>query len=445
MSITDKNITDLLVRCQYKYKDLAKRDIQAALGYFKELNLVLDKYVYPNGQAKDLVTLSGTIPVHYKNSRYNIPVQLFLSDTHPYTPPLSYVRPTAEMSVNVSEAVDSNGRVNLPCLREWSYPQSDIYVLLNLMTMKFSEQSPVFAKRQSQPPPSSNQPYPNSRPAYPSYNNSPYPSSNNTPYPSANNTPYPSSNNTPYPSSNNNPYPSANNTPYPSSGAYPSATNTPYPNNPYYPMPHVNSQQPQQNLSYLKSGSGTNIGNIRPASSQQLNKQYSEDTIKPEHYKLSIISAITDKANQRYFELASIKQAEIDSLRRVRTDLEESQSNLNNVITEVESEVLNMNNLTIELRNKTCQLNESVNQMQHRDSANIEDAVVTPAPLYRQLMQLFAEELAIQDFIFYLSEGLQNRTVNLDSFLKQVRFLSRKQFMLRATMQKAREKAALPL
>lgn len=432
MSVTDKNIMDVLARCQYKYKDLAKRDIQSALDYFKELSLIVDGYVYPNGQSKELVTLSGTIPVYYKNNRYNIPVQLFLSDTHPYMPPLCYVRPTPDMSINVSDHVDTNGRINLPCLREWSYPQSDIYVLLNLMTMKFSEQSPVFAKRQSQPQQptqqsySSNPSYQSNRPAYPGYNNTSYPSSNNTPYPSS------------------------NNTPYSSSGGYPNASNTPYPNNPYYPMP-----QPNQQLSYLKSGpAGSNIGNIRPASNSHqptsnppypLNKQYSDDTIKPETYKLSIISAIQDKAHQRFYEISSLKQAEIDSLRRVRSDLEKSQSLLDNIISEAESEILNINSLTIELKDKTTHLNEAINQMQHRDNANIEDVVVTPAPLYRQLMQLFAEELAIQDLIFYLSEGLQNKTVTLDSFLKQVRSLTRKQFMLRATMQKARAKAALPL
>lgn len=434
---TEKQITDLLVRGQYKYKDIAKRDIQSALSYFKELNLVMDRYVYPNGQPRDLVTLNGTIPVNYKGQRYNIPVQIFLSDTHPYTPPLCYVRPTPEMSINVSDHVDANGRINLPCIREWAYPQSDIYVLLNLMTMKFSEQPPVFAKRQGQVQPrnptnqAQQQPtsewgsYPNSssRPPYPAYPQNPVGQSNILPYP-ANNSGYqmPS-----YPSS------SSSNTPYPSNP------------NPYYPMP-----QPSQPVSYLKSDSGSNIGNVRPFSGETSSTfspypSYSGDTIKPEHLMMSLISAVQDKAQKRNYEITSLKQAEIDSLNRVNQDLEEGQSNLASFCNEAENEILNLNNLTIELKEKTASLNESINQMQHRDKASIEDVVVTPAPLYRQLMQLFAEELAIQDLIFYLGEGLQNRTVNLADFLKQVRFLTRKQFMLRATMQQARQRAALPL
>lgn len=160
---------------------------------------------------------------------------------------------------------------------------------------------------------------------------------------------------------------------------------------------------------------------------------------------MSIITAVTEKVNNRYFELVSLKTAEIDSLKRVRSDLEDSQNKLNNYAAEVENEILNINNLTIELKEKTAQITDKINQTQHRDTADIQDAVVTPAPLYRQLMQLYAEESSIQDYIYYLGEGLQSRCITLDVFLKQVRFLTRKQFMLRATMQKARERAALPL
>ena len=247
-NITEKVIANFLATCNYKYKDLAKRDIQQAVNYFKELDIKVDKYAYPNGQVRDLVTLNGTIPVNYKNNRYNIPVQLFLSDTHPYTPPICYVRPTAEMSVNVSDHVDSSGRVNLPCLREWAYPQSDIYMLLNLMVMKFSEQSPVFAKRNNQASvTASATPYQvsnSARPTYPGYPNI----SGQTPYPAVSSASYS------MPTSYGQPsYPtvSSGNPPYPTQ----SGGNLPYPNNPYYPMPQ-SIQSAGQNLSHLKSGSG---------------------------------------------------------------------------------------------------------------------------------------------------------------------------------------------
>lgn len=88
------------------------------------------------------------------------------------------------------------------------------------------------------------------------------------------------------------------------------------------------------------------------------------------------------------------------------------------------------------------------------------------APHLCRLLNAFAEENAIQDAIYYLSEALQKGVIDLDHFLKvsfcttsplpthnqqlslsrvqNVRDLSRKQFMLKALMQKCREKAGLP-
>ena len=78
-----------------------------------------------------------------------------------------------------------------------------------------------------------------------------------------------------------------------------------------------------------------------------------------------------------------------------------------------------------------------------QENLSIDEAVVPTAPLYRQLFNAFAEENATEDAIYYVGEGLRRGVIDLDVFLKQVRSLSREQFMLRATMQKCRQKAGL--
>ena len=60
-------------------------------------------------------------------------------------------------------------------------------------------------------------------------------------------------------------------------------------------------------------------------------------------------------------------------------------------------------------------------------------------------MDAYAEEMALADAIYYLGEALRRGILDCETFLKHVRNLSRKQFFLRATMQKAREKAGLPV
>ena len=192
---------------------------------------------------------------------------------------------------------------------------------------------------------------------------------------------------------------------------------------------------PSGNTSTTALGSNSN-SSIRP-------QVYTDDTIKPEHYRMSLISAVQDKIRLKFKDACEEKNAEIDSLRRIGNDLEQSKRNLQYLTTDAENECGNIEELTADLKIRSAHLNESINRQQLRDKADIEDAVVTPTPLYRQLLQLYAEETAIQDLIFYLGEGLAHQTVSLDNFLKQARFLSRKQFFLRATMQLAREKAGL--
>lgn len=222
-AVTERQISDMLNRCQYKYKDLSRREVMSTLGYFKELAPIIDRHVYPNGVGKELVSLLGTIPVNIRSNVYNIPLQIYLPDCYPYEAPLVYVRPTTDMSINVSSTVDSNGRVSLPALSEWRHPMSDMYMLLNLLTMRFSEQTPLYTKPKG------------STAAATAY------SSNNPPYPTQAQPPYPlASAGMPMPPTYSN-----------------SSIQAPLVANPYYPM----NSQPQP-LSHLKSNSNSNIGTL---------------------------------------------------------------------------------------------------------------------------------------------------------------------------------------
>lgn len=65
--------------------------------------------------------------------------------------------------------------------------------------------------------------------------------------------------------------------------------------------------------------------------------------------------------------------------------------------------------------------------------------------IFCRLLNAYAEEAATEDAIYYLGEGLRRGVIELDVFLKHVRALSRKQFMLRALMERCRQQAGLSL
>lgn len=76
--------------------------------------------VFNDGSTKMLLNLHGTIPVKYKGNTYNIPICIWLMDTHPKNAPICYVKPTPEMRIKVSAYVDFNGKIYLPYLHDWN-------------------------------------------------------------------------------------------------------------------------------------------------------------------------------------------------------------------------------------------------------------------------------------------------------------------------------------
>jgi hypothetical protein len=55
----------------------------------------------------------------YVGNVYNIPICIWLMDTHPYNAPMCYVKPTSGMQIKASMYVDHNGKIYLPYLHDW--------------------------------------------------------------------------------------------------------------------------------------------------------------------------------------------------------------------------------------------------------------------------------------------------------------------------------------
>eukprot|EP00061_Rhincodon_typus_P015337 g42952.t1 len=179
-------------------------------------------------------------------------------------------------------------------------------------------------------------------------------------------------------------------------------------------------------------------------------------------------------------------QAELDALKRTEEDLKKGHQKLEMMVSNLDQEMADVEKNIEVLRKKDDELSIALEKMESQSENNDIDEVVVPtAPLYKQILNLYAEENAIEDTIFYLGEALRRDVIDLEVFLKQmeltmilaelshyraqitcysnslpapplslvsvivllkphhVRLLSRKQFQLRALMQKARKTAGL--
>ncbi|KAF2977143.1 hypothetical protein EK904_007928 [Melospiza melodia maxima] len=165
----------------------------------------------------------------------------------------------------------------------------------------------------------------------------------------------------------------------------------------------------------------------------------SEDTI-----RASLISAVSDKLRWRMKEEMDRAQAELNALKRTEEDLKKGHQKLEEMVTRLDQEVAEVDKNIELLKKKDEELSSALEKMESQSENNDIDEVIIPtAPLYKQILNLYAEENAIEDTIFYLGEALRRGVIDLDVFLKHVRLLSRKQFQLRALMQKARKTAGL--
>lgn len=404
-AVEETQITKYLSK--YKYVAATKKDVVDVVTSFRSLTYDLQRFVFNDGSSKELFTIQGTIPVVYKNNTYYIPICIWLMDTHPQNAPMCFVKPTPTMQIKVSMYVDHNGKVYLPYLHDWQPHSSDLLSLIQVMIVTFGDHPPVYSKPKEQIA-------------------APYPTNSYMPQPGA---PGGSNSFLPYPTaggaggSNFPPYPTGSNVgPYPSTPAGP-AGGSGYPAYPNFVQPTA--------------------GGYPPAAGYNPSNPSSTGTITEEHIKASIISAIDDKLRRRVQEKVNQYQAEIETLNRTKQELLEGSAKIDAIIERLEREHIDMQKNISILKDKEQELEKALEDLESAEAINPDEAVTTTAPLYRQLLNAYADEAATEDAIYYLGEGLRGGVIDLETFLKHVRQLSRKQFILRATMQKCRQKAGL--
>ncbi|XP_008685141.2 ubiquitin-conjugating enzyme E2 variant 3 isoform X3 [Ursus maritimus] len=130
---------------KYKFRDLTVEELKNVNMFFPHFRYSMDTYVFKDSSQKDLLNFTGTVPVMYQGNTYNIPIRLWILDSHPFAPPICFLKPTANMGISVGKHVDAQGRIYLPYLQNWSHPKSVIVGLIKEMIAKFQEELPLYS------------------------------------------------------------------------------------------------------------------------------------------------------------------------------------------------------------------------------------------------------------------------------------------------------------
>ncbi|XP_072290751.1 ubiquitin-conjugating enzyme E2 variant 3 [Eucyclogobius newberryi] len=149
MDLSSEKIKRILSK--YKFHDVAIEELQKIHRIYPEIKPSPDTYTFSDSSQRDLLKLIGNVPVKYEGRSYNFPVQLWLLDSFPFTPPICFLRPTSNMIIREGKHVDAKGRIHLPGLHNWDYPKSSVVFLLNEMIVKFEEDPPLSSKSNKEP------------------------------------------------------------------------------------------------------------------------------------------------------------------------------------------------------------------------------------------------------------------------------------------------------
>ncbi|XP_040893568.1 ubiquitin-conjugating enzyme E2 variant 3 [Toxotes jaculatrix] len=144
MDLSSEKIQRILAK--YKFRDVAVEELQKIHRIYPEMKPSTGTYTFSDSSQKDLLKLIGNIPVQYEGRTYNFPIQLWLMDSFPFTPPICLLRPTPNMVIREGKHVDARGRIYLPGLHNWDHPKSSVVGLVNEMIAKFEEDPPLSSK-----------------------------------------------------------------------------------------------------------------------------------------------------------------------------------------------------------------------------------------------------------------------------------------------------------
>ncbi|XP_051916058.1 ubiquitin-conjugating enzyme E2 variant 3 [Hippocampus zosterae] len=128
---------------KYKFHDVALEELDKIESTFPGMIPTVGRYTFNDGSQKELLKLNGNLPVKYEGRSYNFPIQLWLMDSFPVTPPICLLRPTSDMMIREGKHVDARGRIYLPMLHNWDHPKSSVIQLLEEMISKFQEDPPL--------------------------------------------------------------------------------------------------------------------------------------------------------------------------------------------------------------------------------------------------------------------------------------------------------------
>ena len=349
-------------------------DLQTLLSSFRNLRAVSEIYTSNEGNSDTLVKVEGTIPITYRQATYNIPVEIWITQSYPLSRPLVYVKPTSSMIIVPNhENVAPDGTVFLPYLNQWTSNRSNLRDLAEACCATFSRVPPV-----------------RSKPAEPARGFR-GPSNGHTHGPAF---------------------------------------------SPQQPPPPYSTGQPPPPYPVFPPSGAARKSNPPSYGGAQGNAQARVDD--EEAVKRRVKEAVRVKLERKLIEFYKQVRVSVDREFEIQRKLKKGEDELMNGQKLLKSQAEELQEVIDSLAEKKVQvlswleLNEGSNSASAKAEVNIDEAVLPADKWSQQLFDNVSKTSAIEDCLYHLDRALSNDAIDLKTFLKEVRKLAPQQFMAKA-------------
>ncbi|KAI0321637.1 UEV domain-containing protein [Amylostereum chailletii] len=465
----------------YPAQDVLYAHVAALLPAFNTLRPKTDVYTYDDGRTQLLLCIHGLLPISFRQSSYHIPIAIWVTRDYPREPPIAFVVPTSDMLIKPGRGVDVSGRCLIDYLAHWARKSEgcDLLSLVHAMRDHFSHHPPVYSKPKQQHPPqtalASGAVQTSTNPSGPVYAARPPPPVPPSPPPAPHSRPtlppkpisppllQPPSPNALAPTRYISPDPPLHSTLAPNPPLPPPhpplhTVHAPPPHPPWHPSPHPPSATapiparhslppgpppPSTLPSPYVYPAHPNPSDPVPAPSLPPPSSVPAPPRPPNPELLRLHAAAHDKLSSELASLAQVMALDADRLRAHQRDLLAGEPAIRDEMARLEAVRDVCRAVAARMRDTVHAADRNLADLKRKGDPPVDELVCAPSIVHNQLVDLVAEDNAIEDTVYHLHRALNAGRIDLDRFLRTTRVLAEEQFMKRALVEKIQ--AAVPM
>lgn len=151
---------------------------------------------------------------------------------------------------------------------------------------------------------------------------------------------------------------------------------------------------------------------------------------------LRLHAQVHDKISSELASLSQVMLLDAERLRAQQTDLLAGEPAIRDEMARLEAVRDVCSNVSSRLRNTVDQGERNIAELRRKGDPEVDELICSTSIVHNQLINLVAEDNAIEDTIYHLHRALNTGRIDLERFLRTTRVLAEEQFTKRALIEK---------